>query len=126
MNARISVREDEPVKLICNSIHRIDEFMAQNPAPKKDERPASAPAAVPSEPRKKIRKMYLKVPGMSGDIYTKVIATVKIFNGPVPLVLYNTEDGKYYSAPESMSVSEDGAFISYLKDLLGDSNVVIK
>ena len=119
VNARISVREDDPVKLICNSVHNIDEFVAQNP--KKQDR-------VPEEkakPQKKQRKLYLKVPKMNGDVYTMVMATVKIFNGPIPLVIYNCEDGKYYSAPQSMSVSEDRDFLGHLSKILGEENVVL-
>ena len=119
VNARISVREDDPVKLICNSVHNIDEFVAQNP--KKQDHITEEKA----KPQKKQRKLYLKVPKMNGDVYTMVMATVKIFNGPIPLVIYNCEDGKYYSAPQSMSVSEDRDFLVHLSKILGEENVVL-
>ncbi|MGI5888897.1 MAG: DNA polymerase III subunit alpha [Oscillospiraceae bacterium] len=118
VEARLSVREDEPAKLICSAVSSVDDYMSAHPG-----------AGKPSNPPKKARKrkrLFIKVPNMTGDVYNKIICAVRIFSGDTPLVLYNESDGKYYSAPASLGVCQDSDLMWYLEKTAGSGNVVVR
>ena len=79
----------------------------------------SAPAqAVP-------KKVYLRVPDMSGEVFKKAKNLVDIFNeGTICVVFYDSSTSKYMEYSERMFYSEYA--IKELKKLIGDENVVIK
>ena len=79
-----------------------------------------APAAQPQKPA----KLYLKVPDKNGEIFSKVMSLLSIFEGSTPVIIYNEKEKKY----EKYSVGADirPNMLAYLKTLLGESSVVLK
>lgn len=71
------------------------------------------------------KKIYLRVPDMSGEVFKKAKNMVDIFNeGTVTVIFYDSSTAKYSEYSERMFYSEYA--IKELKGIIGDGNVVIK
>ena len=71
------------------------------------------------------KKIYLRVPNMSGEIFKKAKNMVDIFNeGTVAVIFYDSSTAKYSEYSERMFCSEYA--VKELKKIVGDDNVVIK
>ncbi len=119
VNARVSVREDEAVKLVCSGVYTVEEFSSRRSSvyPEGAKPAAQAPA---------VKKLYLKVPTMQGQLFKGVKAVLGIFDGISPVVIYDESRRQYLSAPDSLRVTLSEALIAELRERLGDGNVVIK
>ena len=70
-------------------------------------------------------KIYLKVPDLGGDVFSKAKNIVDIFNeGSIQIIFFDSSSKKYHAYSEKMFFSDYA--ISELKKLLGDDNVVLK
>ena len=89
---------------------------------------ASAPcASVPreAEGRATPKKIYLRVPDMSGEVFKKAKNMVDIFNeGTVAVIFYDSGTAKYSEYSERMYYSEYA--VRELKGIIGEDNVVLK
>ena len=97
---------------------------------------ASAPATPPranapqkiSAPRENAtvpKKIYLRVPDMSGEVFKKAKNMVDIFNeGTITVIFYDSSTSKYSEYSERMFYSEYA--IKEIKKIIGNDNVVTK
>lgn len=88
---------------------------------------ASAPSRVtaPREPAPIPKKIYLRVPDMSGEVFKKAKNMVDIFNeGTITVIFYDSSTKKYSEYSERMFYSEYA--IKELKGIIGNDNVVLK
>lgn len=109
MFGRISIREDEEAKLICESV-------GPAPSPSGDGKTA--------QPGKSVRPgLYIKVPGEDSEQYDRAKKYLAVFDGRTPLYVYFVDSKKLMRAPFSMFVSVNDILIRELKKLLGDKNV---
>jgi len=107
MFGRISMREDEDAKLICESVG-----------------PAPPPTGKAARSGKSARPgLYIKVPGENSEQYDRAKKYLAIFDGSTPLYIYFVDSKKLMRAPLSMFVSVNDILIRELKKLLGDKNV---
>lgn len=104
LNVRVSVREDEAPRLICNSVRT------------PDDRSKKA-----SEP-----KLYLRLSSKQSPDFERVLAILQIFEGETPVFLYFSDTKSQLKVPQSMYVGVCQKLIDELKSLLGDDNVVAK
>ncbi len=91
---------------------------SENKTPKVESKPAQQNRSTP-------QKLYLRVPDMSGELFSKAKNMVDIFNeGTVKVIFYDNSMGKYSEYSERLNYSE--YTISEFKKLLGEDNVVLK
>ncbi len=101
IKGRVSMKEDEPVKLICETI----------------------------EPLEKVNtsKLYLRVDNLqkAKELKPALIQTVKEYKGDTPLYVFTADDRKNYRMPRDMWINEDEDLIKELKNLFGEDNVKV-
>ncbi len=138
LRGNLSVREDEDVKILVDSIVPLytDEQVKALPSEEAlpllqgrrplREKTASTPAA--PKPIKQetgiIRKIYLRVPGEGTEEFTRAKALCEIFEGPVAATFYSSEKREYLTP--SLGVSPTPFVIEELRAILGEENVVVK
>ena len=138
LRGEISAEEDKAPKILVSAVNLIadglpEEAPARRSYPVRQSTPhyekkassvqapkPEAPAAQPQKPA----KLYLKVPDKNGEIFSKVMSLLSIFEGSTPVIIYNEKEKKY----EKYSVGADirPNMLAYLKTLLGESSVVLK
>ncbi len=113
MFGRVSMREDEDAKLVCESVS----------APP----PLHGAAARPAAPKAKAKNpgLYLKVPGEASEQFDRAKKYLAVFDGTTPLYIYFEDTKKLMRAPLSMSVSVNDVLIRELNKLLGSKNVAL-
>lgn len=115
LSGRVSIREDEDAKLICESVAPADRANSADSGGKEE------------TPHKKAKHpgLYLKVPGIDSAEYDRAKKYLAIFDGTTPLYLYFNDTKKLMRAPLSMRVSVNDVLLRELNKLLGPENVVL-
>ena len=119
----ISLREDEPPKLLISGMIEL----VENSEYEKTAQPADTQKAEPSkknETPKVYSKLFLRVPDMTGEKYQKAYNLATIFDGRIALIFYDTSSGKYIST--NMGIDATNYVMKELVSLLGEENVVLK
>ncbi|WP_202813796.1 DNA polymerase III subunit alpha [Defluviitalea phaphyphila] len=108
IKGRVSLREDEDGKLICEDI-------------------------IPFENMKYIKnkqntKLYLKIPSSKGgiEVVEKIKPILEIYKGDIPVIIHVEALKKTMKATKNLWIYPEKELISNLKNMLGDKNVVIK
>ena len=109
MRGRVSMREDEETKLVCEQVL---------PAPEKGHHVEGAPKRKAKRPG-----LYLKVPGKESPLYEKAKKYLLIFDGPTPLYVYFEDTKKLMLAPTAMRVDVNDVLLRELRKVLGNANV---
>lgn len=117
IHARVSVREDEEPKLIC------DEILS---APKIGENLDNSEGILKRPKSAKNRGLYIKVKNKKSFEYERAILLLSIFNGNTPVYIFLEDDNKLVMAPRKLWVDLNDVLILELKNKIGDKNVVIK
>ena len=115
IDGRLSVREDEPAKLMAESIIPIDRY---NPAAPEDYHPDPVKEAP--------RRLYIRLPSRSSREYDKVINLLEIFDGNIPVILYLCDTQKKLAVPRRLYTSGHPLLYRELERLLGKGNVATK
>ena len=110
MRGRVSMREDEETKLVCEQVL---------PAPDKGRIGDHPP------PKKKSKRpgLYLKVPSKESPLYERAKKYILVFDGPTPLYVYFEDTKKLMLAPTSMRVDVNDVLLRELCKVLGKANV---
>lgn len=110
MRGRVSMREDEETKLVCEQVL---------PAPEKGRVGNASP------PKRKAKRpgLYLKVPSKESPLYEKAKKYILVFDGPTPLYVYFEDTKKLMLAPTSMRVDVNDVLLRELGKVLGKANV---
>ena len=108
VDARVSVREDETPKLICQKVS----FPEENQTAKE----------VVSN-KKSRSGLYIKVPSMESELFEKAKTYLAVFEGNCPVYVVFEDSGKRMVAPKSMWVDYNEPLKRHLAKLLGDNNV---
>ena len=135
----ISVRDDEPPKILIKSIaplrqngkytHRPSPFSMyqtkqQSVTPRYTEPKPTPAKAIPPQTQN-ISKIYLRVDSIESLEAKKAINLIGIFDGEVPVFFYSNDSGKYLSRSD-LKIEATPFVLKQLEDLLGKNNVVIK
>lgn len=119
MNGRVSVKEDEPAKVLADTI--------QSAAVSSPPDGIAGGAEKPEEEKKTAQKnLYLKLPDTDSPLFSRVCNLMEIFAGSTPVTIYNQSIGKYMLAPKNLWVSPTKLLIEELENILGKENVVLK
>ena len=135
IEGNLSVSDDEAPKIIASSISDLidnDSFVKPSPdvtAPASNRQTSSPPpkqssSAAAGNELNSVRKIFLRVPNMNGLQYQKALNIVDIFEGSTQVIFYNTEENKYVSYSNGISLSQ--VVLSELYNIVGKENVVLK
>ena len=116
ISGRISVREEEDAKLLCEKVMTIEDRLAfRNGLPPR--KAVSAPSGG------KRPGLYLKVPSRRGTAMEKAQNLLEIFEGETPVYVFFEDTQKVSLAPRSMWVFPNDVLLRQLAEVLGESNV---
>ena len=106
---QISIKEDEPPKLIVNELEGVlENDVYEN-----------------SLLNNKSSKLYLKVNSINNPLVNQIIQLLKQYSGESQVIFYDIKEKKYIKALDiSIDVNED--ILNALKSLLGQDSVVFK
>ncbi len=105
LTGRISVKEDDPVKIIAQSIVPIK--------------------AVKPKPTNK-DGLYLRLDSNTGEMYKSVIATIELYPGNIPVYIRFTDTKKLVMLPQRLWINDKSVISDTLTTILGTDNVVLK
>lgn len=123
--------EEEDPKILISEIETLIEnerFVATSAEPKpqetleKKEQPTAVPLKDELARPQKITKLYLRLPDLTGECYQKATNLLDIFDGEIPVILYDASRSSY--VPYRHGASVDEFLLSELRSLLGEENVV--
>lgn len=125
ISGRLSIREGEPPKILAD--RAVPLMNNQQYTETVDLPNAEKASPVPADnPRTQgIAKIFLRIDGTSSKEYRRVMALIGIFEGNVPVILYDKESGTYLKE-KILSVGATPFVIGELKSILGEENVVIR
>ena len=115
IEGRLSVREDEPSKLMAESISPIEGYDPKHPQTNR-----------PNLMRDAAQRLYVRLPSRSCPEYTKVINLLEIFDGDMPVIFYLEDVKQKLAAPRRLYASGHPLLLQELKRLLGERNVATK
>lgn len=107
---RVSMREDEDAKLICETVSAA---------------PLSSSPVSEQKAKNQRPGLYLKVPDEQSELYARAKKYLAVFDGPTQLFVYFVDTKKLFRAPDSMRVAVNTVLIRELKKLLGEKNVAM-
>ncbi|MEG1698052.1 MAG: DNA polymerase III subunit alpha [Oscillospiraceae bacterium] len=111
IRGRISVKEDEPPKLLAETIVDIKEH---------------EPQKLRVDTKNDKSGLWLKITSQNSAEYEKVNDLLKIFFGDFPVYMYFEDEKKLVLAPKKLWASNSKMLISELSSVLGETNVVVK
>ena len=115
IEGRLSVREDEPSKLMAESISPIEGYDPKRPQ-----------ANRPDLMRDAAQRLYVRLPSRSCPEYAKVINLLEIFDGDMPVIFYLEDVKQKLAVPRRLYASGHPLLLQELKRLLGERNVATK
>ena len=115
IEGRLSVREDEPSKLMAESISPIEGYDPKRPQ-----------ANRPDLMRDAAQRLYVRLPCRSCPEYAKVINLLEIFDGDMPVIFYLEDVKQKLAVPRRLYASGHPLLLQELKRLLGERNVATK
>ncbi len=115
---KVSAREDEDPKIICERVLPLSEAQAQK---QNGEDQITRPSV------KQARTgLYLRLPTKGGPHFNRVMDIASLFDGGVPLYLHFADTGKTVLAPRTSWVDVNEPMLQEVCHILGKSNVVLK
>ena len=131
VSGRISVREEEAPKLLCDRVEdaeHVKEAVPQKDGSKKrGKADAPKPSATPPAPQpagKHVKPgLYLRVSSKEDPALSRARRYLAIFDGKTPLYIVFQKENQMYCAPRREGVEVNSVLLAALKELLGDKNV---
>ncbi|MEG6571278.1 DNA polymerase III subunit alpha [[Clostridium] cellulosi] len=112
ISGRISIREEEAPKILCDSVTKPD-LQNLGTAPEKQ------------NSKNKKAGLYISVPAFECEEYTRAIRVIEVFDGDFPLYVYCRDKKKLLRAPRKLWVSMNDVLLNELKNILGSSYVQV-
>lgn len=132
LKGRVSVREEEAPKLLCDEVTSPQLLQSGTNEPKPKAPAESRPAVRQQKPNEQNAHqpgregLYIRVPGKDTDEYDRAENLISIFDGGFPLYVFFKDTGKLTRAPQSLWVSINDVLLSELRKLLGEENVALR
>jgi len=105
ITGEITVREDEPPKLLVKSIEPLKN---------------NTSFIVKPDP-----KLFLRVPDMKCSAYKRIRGIISIFEGKIPVTFYDNSKQRYITVND-LKVDANEFVLNEMRELLGEENVVLK
>ena len=131
VQGNLSVREDEPPKILVSDVQPLLENGVFVPKQQVKERQKPSAPVQGSDPRidrattnSSITKLYLRVPSMDCEEYRKARNLVETFAGVARVIFYDASTAQYVKT--ELGVEASPLVLSKLSAVLGKENVVAK
>ena len=122
MHARVSMREDEDIKLVCESIEPLPDA-APDDAPS----PQQPADSAPSEQKKSAAPgLFLRFDSAASPQIELCRRLLEIFDGNTPLYYYFADRKQYRRNPIGQGVDVNDVLLRELRKLLGQENVIFQ
>ena len=108
VNGNISVREDEPCKILLSSVENLS--------------PNSEFKEIVTKTNP---KLYLKVNGINSPIVTQITELLKNYSGDAEIIFFDALTKRYVKATD-ISINVNKQILKILRSLLGDESVIYK
>ena len=118
INGRISVKEDDTIKLICNEIYTVEDFFSENRRTYKNSQSTSGDIAA--------GKLYLKLTDRNDPRIDRVTALLTIFSGSVPVHFFYADTRENIRIPQKLWIKPHSLLSEELSEVLGEENVILK
>ena len=118
LTGRVSVREDEPAKLLADTVDAIDDYDPRRPA-----REQYNPAR---QAQKAEKRLYIRVPSQHCPETDKVLNLLGIFDGDTPVILFLADTRRKLAVPRHLWANDHPFFRAELERILGPGSVVEK
>ena len=115
IEGRLSIREDEPARLVAESISPIEGY-----------NPARPQANRPNQMRDAARRLYVRLPSRTSPEYAKVVNLLEIFDGDMPVIFYLEDTKQKLAAPRRLYTSGHPLFFEELQRIVGEKNIATK
>ncbi len=137
-SGNISLREDEPPKLLVQRMEELIENNRFDPAVHQAAQPdnrsgtpenkptpmQSTPSTPQSTAPKAPTRLFLRVPDCRGEVYLKALNLAELFDGNFPVYFYYADEKRYEMTPLGVMMSD--YVLREFCSLLGDENVILK
>ena len=111
VQGRISYKEDEPCKIVADSIVDIKHYQ---------------PEKLRAAQNKKGERLWLRVPSMNSEAFEDTKNLLQIFEGDFPVVMYFEDVKQKMLAPKSLWCLQNDLLFSELERILGKGSVVVR
>lgn len=118
VSGRVSVREDEPAKLLADQIVSID---AYDPS-----RPQGGNPSLAQKTKQAEKRLYIRVPTKECLETQKVLNLLEIFDGDTPVVLFLADTRQKLAVPRRLWAKDHPLLRQELERILGAGSVVEK
>ncbi len=119
---RVSAREDEDAKIVCDRIAPPPAADGQGVLTQQKQEPKVQPAAQKQDKS----GLYLRVPQRECPQLDRAKQLMAIFDGITPVYVYVESDKKLMKAPRAMWVDVNDVLLRELRRVLGENNVAVK
>jgi DNA polymerase-3 subunit alpha len=126
IEGRLSVREDEPAKLMAEMIVPVEQYHPGNAPARGGAERGGAPRqnAAQNAPQP---RLYIRLPSKSSVQYEKVLNLLELFDGgQMPVVLYLEDTRQKLGVPSRLYTTGHPLLMAELERLLGKANVATK
>ncbi len=110
LRGRLSIRDDEETKLVCESVE---------PCP-----PLDAPVPEKKAEKKKVQGLFLRFDTSDSPQIELCRRLLAIFDGNTPLYYYFSNQNKYIPNPIKQGIDVNPVLLRELRKILGDPNVI--
>lgn len=116
LRARISVREDEAPKLMCDEVLEAPKLseIGEESGPQETQKPTKNPG------------LYIKVRSKASEEYERAMLLLSIFEGGTPVYIFLEDEKKLVQAPRKLWIAKNDVLIEELKNKIGERNVVLR
>ncbi len=136
VNGDVSMKDDGSAEILVRRIAPISRNGEGSPAPSQKtpapaatyehSRPVLAPMGEKTPDLHSAKKIYVKLPDLSGDVFKRAFAIYEIFcDGACEMILYDSSKGEYKKLPGATFEPTDNAY-RLLCSICGKENVIIK
>ena len=111
IKGRVSYKEDEPSKLIADSIVDVERY---------------EPDKIKTDIKSTKNGLWLKLSSMRSESFEETKNLLQIFEGNFPVYMYFEDTKQRMLAPKSLGCTQSDLLVSELERVLGASNVKVK
>lgn len=122
VRGRVSVKEDEAAKVICNDVVEPEGYKKYGRAPAA----AYARDSGAAERAGSVKKIFVRLDSREDARYKRVRGLVGVFSGTVPVVMYYKDSGSYSQIDGGLRADGGERLYRELAEVVGEDSVVFK
>lgn len=127
VDGRLSLRDDEPPKLIADMIYPLADYKIGEEKQRRYTKVTAVKTKepIPSQAKVQKQKLYLKLASFQEAQWEQIKSILSAYKGETEVVLYLEKDRKKMKTQSNYWVTIQGSLIKALEELLGEGSVKI-